>query len=65
MKREGQKEIVDFYIKNMRSMDNWDIVDLTADKILGSWLVENPGNSHILVGLASSGARRRRNPVEA
>lgn len=36
------KEIVDFYIANTHKANNWDLVDLSAPKILGKWLLENP-----------------------
>lgn len=39
---QHQKEIVDFYILNAHKANNWDLVDLTAPKILGQWLLENP-----------------------
>jgi 3-methyladenine DNA glycosylase AlkD len=35
-----KKEIVDFYIKNFRQINNWDLVDLSAEKILGDYLLE-------------------------
>lgn len=31
------KEIVDIYLKNTRYINNWDLVDLSAYKILGHW----------------------------
>lgn len=34
----GKKEIFDFYIRNRRGINNWDLVDLTAPKIVGAWL---------------------------
>lgn len=36
-----QKEIVDFYLKNKNGINNWDLVDLSAPKILGNFLLEN------------------------
>jgi 3-methyladenine DNA glycosylase AlkD len=35
---DAMKPIVDYYIKNIDFINNWDLVDLTADKILGKWL---------------------------
>lgn len=32
------KEIYDFYIKNLKSINNWDLVDLTAYHIIGKYL---------------------------
>ncbi len=37
-KNSLKKEIVDFYIDNVRYINNWDLVDLSAPKILGEWL---------------------------
>jgi 3-methyladenine DNA glycosylase AlkD len=33
-----KKKIFDFYIKNRRYVNNWDLVDLTAPKIVGAYL---------------------------
>jgi 3-methyladenine DNA glycosylase AlkD len=33
-----KKEIFDFYIKNRKYVNNWDLVDLSAPKIVGAWL---------------------------
>ncbi len=35
---EKQKQIVDFYLNNLRYVDNWDLVDESAYKILGAYL---------------------------
>ena len=35
-----KKEIVDFYVKNTKYINNWDLVDLSADKILGNYLLQ-------------------------
>ncbi len=35
-----QEEIVHFYLKHTKQINNWDLVDLTADKILGAWIVQ-------------------------
>ena len=35
---QNGKEIFDFYIKNMKFINNWDLVDLSADKIVGNFL---------------------------
>ena len=36
----GQKIICDYYLKHIRYVNNWDLVDLSADKIVGSYLLE-------------------------
>ena len=33
------QDIIDFYLKNTKYINNWDLVDLTADKILGNYLL--------------------------
>ncbi|HII64097.1 TPA: DNA alkylation repair protein [Candidatus Woesearchaeota archaeon] len=35
---DEKKGIVDFYLGNTKCVDNWDLVDLSADKLLGHWL---------------------------
>ncbi len=37
---DGKKKIADFYIKNSRHINNWDLVDLSADRILGDYLLD-------------------------
>ncbi len=39
-----QKQIVEFYLKNTRWINNWDLVDLSAVRILGSYLMDKPKN---------------------
>ncbi len=34
------EEIMKFYLKNTKYINNWDLVDLTADKILGNYLFD-------------------------
>ena len=38
--RKGKKSIADFYLKNTARINNWDLVDLSADKILGGYLLD-------------------------
>lgn len=35
-----QKEIVDFYLRHTKSINNWDLVDSSAEKILGAYYFE-------------------------
>ena len=35
---KGKKKIVDFYLKNTKGINNWDLVDLSVYKILGDFL---------------------------
>lgn len=48
----GKKKIVDFYLANATRVNNWDLVDLTADKILGAYLADKP--KRVLYRLARS-----------
>lgn len=36
-----QKEIVDFYRKNLSRVNNWDLVDSSAHQILGQYILQN------------------------
>ena len=48
----SKKEIVDFYLKNTRYINNWDLVDQTAGSILGEYLIDK--DRKILIKLARS-----------
>ena len=37
---KNKKIIVDFYLQNTQKVNNWDLVDLSADKILGNYLID-------------------------
>jgi 3-methyladenine DNA glycosylase AlkD len=38
---EAEKQkIVKFYLSRTKYINNWDLVDLSADKILGAWLID-------------------------
>lgn len=37
-----RKNIFDFYIKNAKQANNWDLVDLSAPKIVGEYLLDKP-----------------------
>ena len=47
-----KKEIVDFYLKNLNSINNWDLVDLSAPKILGDFFQDK--DKSVLYKLAQS-----------
>jgi 3-methyladenine DNA glycosylase AlkD len=47
-----KKKIVDFYLKNTKNINNWDLVDLSAHKILGEYYLKK--NKKILYKLAQS-----------
>ncbi|MBI4779448.1 DNA alkylation repair protein [Candidatus Falkowbacteria bacterium] len=48
----GKKKIVDFYLKNTKNINNWDLVDLSCHYILGDYLLDKP--RRILYKLARS-----------
>jgi 3-methyladenine DNA glycosylase AlkD len=55
VKKAGElkrKEIFNFYHKNRKRINNWDLVDLTADRISGSYLFDK--DKSILYRLAES-----------
>ena len=40
---ESEKKIIfNFYLKNSKSINNWDLVDISAPKIVGNYLTEKP-----------------------
>ena len=51
-KKTQNQEIIDFYVANTRHINNWDLVDTTADKILGNYVTDK--NKSILYTLAKS-----------
>ena len=48
-----RRNYVDFYLKNTNNINNWDLVDLSAPKILGDYLLSR--NRKLLLKLAHSG----------
>ncbi|MBD3304486.1 DNA alkylation repair protein [Candidatus Woesearchaeota archaeon] len=51
-KSDDKIEIVDIYLKNTKNINNWDLVDLSAHKILGEYLLDK--DRKILYKLAKS-----------
>ena len=51
-----KKEIFDFYLKNAKNVNNWDLVDSSADRIIGRHFFENNQfkNNQTLTRLAKS-----------
>jgi len=47
-----KKMIVNFYLKNTKNINNWDLVDLSCAYIIGNWLVDK--DRKILYTLAKS-----------
>ncbi|KKR25624.1 MAG: hypothetical protein UT57_C0061G0006 [Microgenomates group bacterium GW2011_GWC1_39_7] len=46
-----KKEIFDFYLSNTKDINNWDLVDLSADKIVGEYLLSVLGSQLSEIGL--------------
>ncbi len=55
---KGDKKIKEklykFYLANAKQVNNWDLVDTSAHKIVGAYLLENPKEKKILEKLANS-----------
>ncbi|RLC38751.1 DNA alkylation repair protein [Candidatus Falkowbacteria bacterium] len=51
---KNKQSIFDFYLKNSKNINNWDLVDLTAPKIAGDYFLDKPRK--ILYELAGSGS---------
>lgn len=49
-----KKEIYDFYLKNTKYINNWDLVDLSAPKIVGGYLLNKKEERKFLFNLAKS-----------
>jgi len=49
-----RKKIFKFYLDNLKSVNNWDLVDLSAHKILGRYLWEIGGDRKFLYDLVKS-----------
>jgi 3-methyladenine DNA glycosylase AlkD len=53
LKLENKQAIIDFYLNNTQYLNNWDLVDQSAYKILGKYCFENTQDG-ILIGLSQS-----------
>lgn len=51
---ENKKQIFDFYLKNAKRINNWDLVDLSAPNIVGSYLLDKKGERKALYSLVKS-----------
>ena len=52
--KEKINNITTFYLNNLRWVNNWDLVDLSAPSILGAFLMQKEHNKSILYKLARS-----------
>ena len=53
-KEKEKAEIFDFYLKNTKGINNWDLVDLSAPKIVGDYLLDKSEKRKILYQFANS-----------
>jgi len=51
---KNQKNIYHFYLKNIRSINNWDLIDLSAPKIIGAYIFKHTNKKSTLIQLAKS-----------
>ena len=51
---ETKSEIFDFYLRNTKHINNWDLVDLSCPKIIGDYTFHNPSNQKVLDELIDS-----------
>lgn len=49
------RELLDFYFQHLSAINNWDLVDTSAPKIVGAWLLDHPDERRILDDMAGSG----------
>ncbi len=49
-----QEKIFNFYLKNSENINNWDLVDVSAPKIVGEYLIKNKSERKILFDLANT-----------
>lgn len=54
LSQEEKKETVDFYLSHTAYINNWDLIDLSAPKILGEYFLDKPNERKILYKLAKS-----------
>lgn len=45
--------LVKFYLSRIDKSNNWDLVDLVSEYILGDWIMKNPEDEYILFELAA------------
>lgn len=48
---EQSRFLVNFYLNNIEKGNNWDLVDLVSEYILGDWILRNPDYKKILLEL--------------
>ncbi len=51
---DKQKSIFEFYLQMKSHVNNWDLVDLSADKIMGAYLIDKPKDSIYKLALSTN-----------
>lgn len=51
---KDQEKIFRFYLRNIRYINNWDLVDGSAPQIIGGYLLQRPAKRKVLYHLAKS-----------
>ncbi len=51
---KSKKQLFDFFLKNYKRINNWDLVDIFAPKIVGHYLLDKADKRKILYELANS-----------
>lgn len=49
-----KKKIVEFYLKNTKHINNWDLIDLSSVEILGEYFLENPESKKVIYKFAGA-----------
>jgi 3-methyladenine DNA glycosylase AlkD len=49
-----RKDLYNFYLDNTEHINNWDLIDVSADKIIGLYIIENPKEIAVLSKLVKS-----------
>ena len=47
-----ESQLIRFYLRHIERGNNWDLVDLVSEYILGDWILRNPEKERILIDLA-------------
>lgn len=50
----AKKKIYSFYLAHTKNINNWDLVDTSAEHIVGAYLKNRPEKMEVLLGLANS-----------
>ena len=53
-REKSSEELVQFYLKNLKRFNNWDLIDNTCSKILGKFLLDKKKQRKILYNFAKS-----------